>query len=71
MCLHSANQVIVDFHQHAIFQFAIFLSARVQLDFAVKGANLLDLCRDKVTLDIVVSDVQLVFLHSSALHPAW
>ena len=44
--LHPSDVVVVDLHQHAVFQFAVLLSARVQLDLAVKGAHLLNRRRD-------------------------
>ena len=67
MALHPADQVIVNFHQHAVAELAILLRASVQLNFAVEAANLLDLGRDQVTFDVVVAYVQLVLLHSPTL----
>ena len=70
VALHASDQVVVDLHQHAIAQLSILFRARMQLNFAVKSSNLLDFSRDEVALDIVVSDVELVFLNATALYTA-
>jgi len=67
VALHASDQVVVDLHQHPIAKLAVLLSASMQLNFAVKGANLLHLSRDKVTFDVVVADVKLVLLNTSTL----
>ena len=66
--LHPADQIVVHLHQHTVLQLAVFFSSRVQLDFAVESANLLDLGGDEITFDIVVTDVELIFLDSSTLN---
>lgn len=43
VAFHTADHIVVDLHQGAIFQLAILLSARVQLNLAVEGSDLLDL----------------------------
>ena len=43
MTLHPSDQIVVHLHHEAILQLAVFLSPSVQLDLAVKGADLLDL----------------------------
>ena len=68
VALHPADQIVVHLHQHPILEFAVFFSSRVQLDFAVESANLLDFCGDEIAFDIVVADVQLIFLDASTLN---
>jgi len=46
VAFHPAHQVVVYLHDHPVLELAVLLSARMQLDFAVKSADLLHLCRD-------------------------
>ena len=68
VALHPANQIVVHLHQHPILQLPILFSSRVQLDFAVESADLLDLSGDEIAFDIVVTNVELIFLDSSTLN---
>ena len=71
MTLHPSDQIVVDLHHEAILQLAVFESTRVQLDFAVKGADLLDFGRDEITFDIEVTDLELVLLDTASLFSTW
>jgi len=64
---HFANEIVIDLEEQAIFQFAVLLVPRLNVDLAIECADLLHLGRDEVTLDEVVSDVQFVFFDSAAL----
>ena len=42
MALHPSNRIVVDFEKHAIFQFAIFLVASLDLNLSVEASHRLD-----------------------------
>ena len=71
VALHAPDVVVVNLHQHPIFQLAVLCCSRVQLDLTVESANLLDFSRDQIPFHVVFSDVQFVLLDSSPLNPTW
>lgn len=71
VALHPPDVVVVHSHHHAILQLPVLLCPRVQLNLPVKGADLLDLGRDQITFNVVLSDVQLVLLDTASLDTTW
>ena len=67
---HSPYVVVVNFHQHAIFQFAVFRIPSLDLDAAVKRADLLHLSDDQIAFYEMVSHMQLVLFYFASLYPS-